>query len=79
MVSTNWSGNIIHTKQTVERKNHKGSKGIAKCSNCYCLKSLLGDVYQRQLFALVSSLGLVVCSDPHTLVAYEGWFGTRVA
>ena len=27
----------------------------------------------------MSSLKLVTCSDPHTLVAYEGWFGTGVA
>ena len=67
MTSTILSGNIIHTKHTVGRKNHKGFKGIAKDS--YCLKTSLCDNYLH----LVSSLKLVASSDPHTLVAYEGW------
>ena len=70
------SGNIIHTKHTVGRKNHKGFESIAKDS--YCLKTSLGDTRDNYLY-LVSSLKLVTYSDPHTPVAYEGWFGTGVA
>ena len=68
----------IQSKQ-LKGRTTKGPKALQNAVTVTVLKSLLGDVYQRQLFALVSSLGLVVCSDPHTLVAYEGWFGTRVA